>query len=277
MFEHQARAESRADELPGDHHQRNFAHHAADPWPLLERNCDIADCETGSRKLESGVIFEQLQVWMDPVQRSGPEAMAVDEWLLDVAAAPVLRVYRWLGEWATVGYFGNLALAQDALPGVRWVRRWTGGGVVDHRADWTYTVVARSGEALADRRGAESYRHIHQALVAALAAERSGVRLSLGDEQTGAALCFENPVSHDLVGGDGRKLAGAGQRRTRRGLLHQGSVAAACDAAVSQQRAATLATGMARAWQFFDFEVPDEAIARLVRGRYADPAWTWRR
>lgn len=201
----------------------------------------------------------------------------MDEWLLETAASPVLRIYRWLGEWATVGYFGKLTEAQGALPGIRWVRRWTGGGVVDHRNDWTYTVVAPSGEPLADRRGAESYLQIHEALVAALGVERSGVRLSLGDEQTGAALCFENPVSHDLVGGDGRKLAGAGQRRTRRGLLHQGSVAAACNDPVSQNRAATLASGMAAAWRFHDFQVPQAVIARMLRERYANPAWTWRR
>ena len=29
---------------------------------------------------------------MDPVERSGPAAMAVDEWLLDTAVKPVLRV-----------------------------------------------------------------------------------------------------------------------------------------------------------------------------------------
>ena len=227
--------------------------------------------------LRTGVIFEQLQVWVDPVLRPGPEAMAVDEWLLETASAPVLRVYRWLGEWATLGYFGDLAQAQSALPGVGWVRRWTGGGVVDHRVDWTYTVVAPSGEALADGRGAESYRRIHEALVEALRAELCGVRMSAGDEQTGAALCFENPVGHDLVGGDGRKLAGAGQRRSRRGLLHQGSVAVPCGEAASRQRGEALAACLAAAWEFQDFQVPDGHIARLVEARYANPVWTWRR
>jgi len=218
-----------------------------------------------------------MQMWVDPVQRPGPEAMAVDEWLLETAVLPVLRVYRWLGEWATLGYFGNLAQAQGALPGVRWVRRWTGGGVVDHRTDWTYTVVAPSGEALANLRGAESYRRIHEALVEALRAELRGIRMSAGNEQTGAALCFENPVSHDLVGGNGRKLAGAGQRRTRRGLLHQGSVAAACGEADSRQRAEALATGLAEIWESREFQVPEALVSRLVEDRYANPTWTRRR
>jgi len=214
---------------------------------------------------------------MDPVKRPGPEAMAVDEWLLETATAPVLRVYRWLGDWATVGYFGDLLQAQHTLPGVEWVRRWTGGGVVDHRSDWTYTVVAPNGEPLAKWRGAESYRRIHCVLVEALRAERGGVRMSAGEEQTGTALCFENPVNHDLVDDDGRKLAGAGQRRTRQGLLHQGSVAAACNEAVSRTRAEALASGLAAAWEVHDFQAPEAVISRLARERYANPAWTGRR
>lgn len=234
-------------------------------------------CEARGGRLQSRVILDQLRVWVDPVKRPGPEAMAVDEWLLETAETPVLRVYGWQGAWATVGYFGNLAQAQVALPGVDWVRRWTGGGVVDHRADWTYTVVAPSGLPLADWRGAESYRQIHCALVEALRPERDGVRMSSGNEQTGAALCFENPVSHDLLGDDGRKLAGAGQRRTRRGLLHQGSVAAACDEATSRKRAEALAAGLAGSWDMQDFKPPEDVIARLVHERYAHPGWTWRR
>ena len=203
--------------------------------------------------------------------------MAVDEWLLETAVAPVLRIYQWHGEWASLGYFGDLTQARNTLPGVSWVRRWTGGGVVDHRADWTYTVVAPHGEALAGWRGAESYRQIHEALVATLRDESCGVRLSTGEAQTGAAMCFDNPVSHDLVAGDGRKLAGAGQRRTRHGLLHQGSVALACAGAESRQRALSLATGLAEAWELRDFQAPLEHISRLVRERYANTAWTNRR
>jgi lipoate-protein ligase A len=223
------------------------------------------------------MIFDKVLLWVDPVKRSGPEAMAVDEWLLETARAPVLRVYGWLGAWATLGYFGKLAEAQAAFSGVQWVRRWTGGGVVDHRTDWTYTVVAPNGEAVAAWRGAESYRQIHQALEEAMRVEGLAARMSAGGEQTGAALCFENPVSHDLVGGDGKKLAGAGQRRTQLGLLHQGSVAAACDETVSLRRATTLASLLASAWEGHDFQVPDEVISRSVRERYANRDWTWRR
>ncbi len=223
------------------------------------------------------VIFDNLQLWMDPVPRSGPEAMAVDEWLLETATTPVLRVYGWQGAWASIGYFGKLAEAQANLTGVSWVRRWTGGGVVDHRADWTYTVVAPGGEPLAGLRGAESYHQLHQALAETLRAEGLAAQLSTGAEQTGAALCFENPVSHDLVGDAGRKLAGAGQRRTREGLLHQGSVAAAANPDGSHHRAELLAARLAETWQPCALQPPADLIAAKVAARYARAEWTGRR
>ena len=223
------------------------------------------------------MVFERLHVWVDPAERPGPEAMAVDEWLLDTADAPVLRVYRWLGDWGSVGYFGSLADARVSFPGISWVRRWTGGGTVDHRADWTYTVVAPADEKLVRLRGAESYRAIHSALAAALADEGLQVALSTGAGQTGAAACFENPVGHDLVDAAHRKLAGAGQRRTVRGLLHQGSVALPCDCEIYRSRAKSLAKKLARQWRERSFAPPDEAIARKVRDRYALEAWTARR
>ncbi len=221
--------------------------------------------------------FRTMQLWMDCVERSGPEAMAVDEWLLETVEMPVLRVYRWLGDWGSVGYFGSLGTAMVAFPGVRWVRRWTGGGTVDHRADWTYTVVAPTGESLVELRGAESYREVHAALARALVAEGVDARLSTGGESTGEVLCFENPVSHDLIDSGGRKLAGAGQRRTHRGLLHQGSVAMRGDGALFQRRAEVLAASLAEAWDVREYAPPPEGIARKIDERYGRPSWTERR
>lgn len=222
-------------------------------------------------------VFQTLRLWVDPLRRSGPESMAVDEWLLETATAPLLRVYRWQGDWASVGYFGKIAEAQAAIPRVSWVRRWTGGGIVDHRADWTYTLVVPQAEPLASWRGSEIYRAIHAALADALVAEGIAARLCGGDEETGAALCFENPVNHDLLGPDGRKLSGAGQRRSRQGLLHQGSVLAACGELDSQQRAEALAGRLARYWQPFQAQPEPLDLAQRVTARYARDGWTSRR
>ena len=76
--------------------------------------------------------FPVLRVWCDPVARSGPECMAVDELLLQgLDEEPVLRFYDWDGAWVSVGYFGDLEAAREVFgESVSLVRRWTGGGVV---------------------------------------------------------------------------------------------------------------------------------------------------
>lgn len=222
-------------------------------------------------------VFERLQLWMDPVKRTGPEAMAVDEWLLETARVPVLRIYEWSGDWASVGYFGKIADARAAFPGIGIVRRWSGGGMVDHRADWTYTIVAPQGEPLAGWRGAESYRRIHAELAGILCAEGISARLSSGAEETGALLCFENPVSHDLLGADGRKLAGAGQRRSRTGLLHQGSVSAGAVGDASRRRAENLADRLSVRWEEFSDSPDATDLARRTDARYSRAKWLERR
>jgi lipoate-protein ligase A len=222
-------------------------------------------------------VLSRLQFWFDESSRSGPSNMAVDEWLLETAALPVLRVYRWAGDWGSLGYFGGLAAARATFPGVEWVRRWTGGGLVDHRDDWTYTLAVPKDEALAHRRGAESYRAIHSALVRVLRASDAGVRLSSGVEQTGAQACFANPVEHDVIDDTGRKLAGAGQRRTRCGLLHQGSVAGRLARDGSLARARALAAALASRVEEAGFSPDEEDLARREAARYADPRWTERR
>ncbi len=221
--------------------------------------------------------FRKMKLWMDPVARPGPEAMAVDEWLLENAVEPLLRIYQWGGDWASVGYFGKIDEARQAISQVDWVRRWTGGGMVDHRADWTYSLVVPHGEKLAAIRGAESYRWIHAALAGVLAGEGTAVRLSDGHEETGAALCFENPVSHDPIGVGGRKLAGAGQRRTRHGLLHQGSAAMACGAGDSLKRAQNMAAALSECWELCDFQIDPDAITQKTTARYGNERWLEKR
>jgi len=219
------------------------------------------------------MIFPELLLWLDPVARPGPEAMAVDEWLLETAELPVLRIYRWDGAWGSIGYFGALAAARAALPGLEWVRRWTGGGVVDHRADWTYSLIAPTGSMPSALRKTESYREIHAALAAALLSRGVAAAISAGDSRTGLDLCFRNPVRHDLIGEAGAKIAGAGQRRTKLGLLHQGSLTQGGSCGLAPEFAGRLAKAVSE----MEPRVPMDEIAARVARRYADPAWTARR
>jgi lipoyl(octanoyl) transferase len=209
-------------------------------------------------------VLPQLQLWLDPVPRNGPENMAVDQWLAENCDAPVLRSYRWTPGWGSLGYF--VKTADLPANGLHWVRRWTGGGIVDHRADWTYTLFVPSGFGLAEARGGESYRVIHAALVSALRA--SGIEAHLSGEMPLAigGECFLQPVEHDVMDVTGRKIAGAGQRRTTRGLLHQGSVMAkACPEALAESLAEQVIKR--------EFSPDAEWIAETAASRYASAAW----
>lgn len=220
--------------------------------------------------------LSRLNLWIDPVARSGPDNMAVDEWLLETIVDPVLRIYRWSGWWGSLGCFGDFKQAEHEIANVCWVRRYTGGGVVDHQNDWTYTLVIPNNEVLARSRGAESYRVIHEALLFALN-ESLNPALSDGAATNGDSLCFRNPVCHDVVDGVGNKLAGAGQRRSKEGLLHQGSVAGSCSDIVSIDRSKRLASALVPEWKTVDLQPPTEIIAAKVAARYGSDEWTKRR
>jgi lipoate-protein ligase A len=151
--------------------------------------------------------------------------MAVDEWLLRTTKLPVLRIYRWESGWGSFGYFVGHREAEAFNPQRRWVRRWTGGGIVDHEADWTYTLAVPGRMWLAGSKGSESYQAIHLALAEALRDRGTELEVVGASSPSAGGSCFVQPVEFDLRDSEGRKLAGAGQRRSRHGLLHQGSLA----------------------------------------------------
>ena len=169
-----------------------------------------------------GRILPHLQVVHDADAHSAAMNMAVDEALLQTARRPILRFYRWRRPSLSFGYFGLFAeVAAEELER-ELVRRWTGGGIVLHGADLTYSIILPRGLASELATPQAAYREIHGAIQTALAGR---VDVVLADEAAPkiSSACFANAVAADVLLGD-RKIAGAAQRRTRAGLLHQGSV-----------------------------------------------------
>ena len=122
---------------------------------------------------------------------------------------------------------------RGARPATADGRRATGGGIVDHREDWTYALVIPRGHPLEDRPATHSYREIHEALAEALreqgvhAITKPCVDDPADDEKPAgpAGVCFQRAEIYDVVRArDGAKLAGAAQKRNKHGLLFQGSV-----------------------------------------------------
>jgi lipoate-protein ligase A len=168
-------------------------------------------------------MLAHLTLWPDETPRDGPLNMAIDETLLLTSTEPVLRVYRWSGPWVSFGCFVPCGEARTAFPERPLVRRWTGGGIVDHQADWTYSLIIPGRHPLANRSTAGRYHDIHQALVTALSAVNIQATLADAPLPGLGGQCFQQPVHADVLCA-GKKIAGAAQRRTRHGLLHQGSV-----------------------------------------------------
>lgn len=169
-------------------------------------------------------MFDQLILHHDTRPHDGAWNMAADQAWLEQSALPVLRVYRWERPTVTIGYAQSLPKLADALPGWPVVRRWTGGGGVLHENDFTYSVIVPGGHPWAETRPLDSYRLIHDSLARALVNTGfTGCRLAGPEDLIENPFCFVAPALHDVVRGK-LKIAGAGQRRGKLGLLHQGSI-----------------------------------------------------
>jgi len=168
-------------------------------------------------------MLGELHVYDDLEPKSAALNMAIDEALLTDAAAPILRFYRWRQPSLSFGYFGLYAEAARQANEREIVRRWTGGGIVPHGDDLTYSVIIPKANPFLAKSSLEIYASVHDAIRRAL--ESNNIAAALVNEAAPKTSdhCFANAVRADLMSA-GRKIAGAAHRRSRAGLLHQGSI-----------------------------------------------------
>lgn len=149
--------------------------------------------------------------------------MALDEALFLWSCATglaVARFYHWNHPAVTVGYFN-----QEGADCHHSVRRFTGGGLVEHGEDLTFLLTFPAGSAMALAPGKERYRHLHTALAEALASAGFSLRLAAEQESKSRGPCFAHPVAWDLLDREGlHKIGGGAQRRSRGAVIHQGSI-----------------------------------------------------
>ncbi len=220
------------------------------------------------------MLFPEFVEIVDAEPRGAALNMALDEALAELATEPILRFYRWSRPAVSFGCFGRIADLEALKSDREIVRRWTGGGIVLHGADITYSVLAPASSAFFRETPLASYRLIHEVVAEAL--RRSGVESDLAPAAQAkmSEACFENPTRFDVLAA-GRKAAGAAQRRTRRGLLHQGSIQVAADALRVRVELAAL-LGLRRETR--GFTSAEMATAqRLVAEKYGSEEWLRRR
>ncbi|HWA85184.1 MAG TPA: lipoate--protein ligase family protein [Opitutus sp.] len=174
---------------------------------------------------------------LPPRTGDAAENMALDFLLLQrypQADAPRFRHYGWRAPAFTFGYSQKIEFVRRQLPPggtFDLCRRPTGGGVVDHRDDWTYSLVIPRGHPLEDVRATQSYREVHECLAAALRRQRVPAATKQAADPPhpagplGPGVCFQRAELFDVVHEQtGEKIAGAAQKRNKHGLLMQGSL-----------------------------------------------------
>ncbi len=168
-------------------------------------------------------------IYLDPLNLTGPEQMAIDLFLLgksfkDKDFHMALRFYTWDGDWLSIGK------NQTELPAI-WikllkekklniVRRPSGGQAVLHSKGLTYAVIWKHPP----RNKKESYLKISQWLKDGF--NQAGIDLSFGNQPVNISNnnCFATSTLADLVDKDKIKHIGSAQYWRKGHLLQHGEI-----------------------------------------------------
>jgi lipoate-protein ligase A len=200
----------------------------------------------------------------------GASHMAADEAMMRLARQPTLCWYRWARPEVSFGYPMRWRAVEPLLEGRPAVRRWTGGGLVEHGDDLTLAIAMPTD--FAPGTPGAFYERVHSAIAEALGGTETELATGCGNPAGGD--CFANPVCHDVLVAR-RKVAGGAIRRCREGLLYQGSIqSVALPADFIAQLCARLSVHSVDA-----APSPEEiSLAEALRVmRYGNPEWLARR
>lgn len=168
--------------------------------------------------------------------KTGPENMAIDEAIQRAhgrgEVPPTLRFYGWQPASVTIGYFQSMAgeVNLEAVRAGGWgaVRRQTGGRMIFHHEELTYSVAIREG--LLPGGVVDTYRELSAGLLEGLKNLGAQPELSGESEDPRRAnpggfntACFDAPSAYELTIG-GKKVAGSAQTRGHGVILQHGSI-----------------------------------------------------
>ncbi len=158
------------------------------------------------------------------------ENMRLDERLLEALRdRPILHLYDWKEESATHGYFLDPYDFLKMVAKIDLGRRPTGGGVVFHLWDLAFSVLVPASSPHFSTSTLENYKFVNT-IVKKAVEEFLGKGVVLipedyaSQDQACKSFCMARPTKYDLVL-EGKKVAGAAQRKRRQGYLHQGTIA----------------------------------------------------
>lgn len=215
--------------------------------------------------------------------------MGLDEAILAALpkGAAQLRFYRWEAPAVTFGYSQPWAYAAEQAKARRMahrqlVRRATGGGVVFHDGDVTFSLIFAW-----ERLSAPSlmYKNIHRGVHTGLKAARIINRIWSGGPRAaaGGALekaCFGGvPEKMDLVRADGLKILGGALRRRGVVGLYQGSFRPDLVAVSIPTLQRAIADGLATEFTNITTDISPELYAEgeALAKRYRTDRWNKKR
>ncbi len=197
----------------------------------------------------AGMIANEL-LWevQDTGVQSAEANMRFDTHLLEEAdrlEKPVLHLYEWAGASATYGYFLDptsvVRLSRAEKLGLSLARRPTGGGMVFHLWDWAFSLVMPAHVPEFSINPLDNYAFVNCAVLNTVKEFSQGMALGMILEDfpeldpSCRFFCMAKPTKYDVMW-QGKKIAGAAQRKTRKGFLHQGTLSLSLpDAAYLQE------------------------------------------
>lgn len=172
-------------------------------------------------------------------EQSPQELMDRDQKLLEQQAVnprSILHFYEWAQPCLTYGYFIDPTqyLNEKALQShnLKLAKRPTGGGIIFHLTDFAFSLSIPASHPRFSLNTLDNYAFINGLIAQMLEPliDSSSIELLQQVPQclySGCnSFCMAKPTQYDLIV-QGKKLGGAAQRRTKFGLLHQGSISLA--------------------------------------------------
>ena len=168
-------------------------------------------------------------LYLNPLELSGPEQMAIDLFLLEKSFADhnfnmAIRFYTWDGDWLSIGKnqkeLPKLWIDLVKNKQLKIVRRPSGGKAVLHSRGLTYALIWK----YPPRNKKESYLKTTQWLKNGL--KNTGVELLLGTQPVDMFNdnCFSTSTLADLVDEDQNKHIGSAQYWKKGHLLQHGEI-----------------------------------------------------
>jgi lipoate-protein ligase A len=142
---------------------------------------------------------------------------------------PILHFYNWEQPAVTYGYFMDPSLHLKSGTDLKSGRRPTGGGMIFHHCDLAFAVLIPAAHPGYSVNTLSNYAFINEAVRKAIEKFKVNTPAFFQKEciKEGCSdFCMAKPTIYDVII-EGKKVGGGAQRRTKHGLLHQGTVALA--------------------------------------------------